>query len=298
MCNKIKKKSKVQVLAEQKALTDKIESLQLGFMNRSLAQIGLPHSDIKEHYFSRTSGLVKLSITASEYGLPYGTYPRLLLAWICSEAVKTQNQVLHLGTNQTEFLKKLSISNDGRTIALLREQSSRLLSSMFRLSFADNKYRGFSNLILASEGVELWKPFEGVWETKFKLSTEFYEDVINNPVPIDLRVLNAIRKSPMTMDVYTWITYRAYLVHKHGGRPINITWEDLQAQFGANYGSTNETMTTDKIIKTEQQGLYDFRRKFLNSLNKLTKYYPELCQIISADNQFLTVGGAKLIPHK
>lgn len=294
-----KKKTKVELLAERQALTEKINKLELGFMNRSLAQIGLPHSNIDAPHFTRTSGLITLSVTAGTEGLPYGTYPRLLLAWICTQAVKTQSQILHLGTNQTEFLKKLNISNDGRSIALLRDQSNRLLSSVFRLSFADKQYRGFHNLILASEGIELWKPFESVWEQQFKLSTEFYNDVIKNPVPVDLNVLNAIRKSPMTMDVYTWITYRTYGVYTSGGRPVKISWEDLQAQFGANYGSSKkELMTADEILKTEAQGLYDFKRKFLLSLKKLSGHYPVLENIISADNQFLSIGGTKLIPNK
>ncbi|SPY09118.1 replication protein RepA [Oligella urethralis] len=296
-----KRKSRSELQAERQALTDKIESLQLGFMNRSLAQIGLPHSNLNTNFFERTSGLVTLSITSDpKIGLPYGTYPRLLLAWICTEAVRTQNQILHLGTNQTEFLKKLNISNSGSTIALLREQSNRLLSSLFRLSFADKQYRGFSNLILASEGIELWRPFEGVWETQFKLSTEFFNDVLKKPVPLDLNVLNKIRKSPLTMDVYTWIAYRTYLVYTQGGRPVKISWEDLQAQFGSSFGHNIDSnlLTADEIIKKEMQSLRDFRRRFLLSLNNLSKFYPELNQVINADSQFLIVGGAKLILHK
>ncbi|SPY08418.1 replication protein RepA [Oligella urethralis] len=284
-----------QTESDLKQLTEKIDALELGFMNRSLAQIGLPHSNIGETHFSRSSGLVRLSITSGEHGLPYGSYPRLLLAWICTEAVRTQNQTLQLGTNQTEFLKKLSIQNAGSTIAIMREQSNRLLTSMFKLTYADHKYRGFANLILASEGIELWKPFEGTWEAEFKLSTEFFEDIINNPVPIDLNVLNAIRKSPMAMDVYTWIAYRSYLVYKSGKRPVKIAWEDLRAQFGSNYGFANDELDAEEILKLDQRGLYDFKRYFILSLKRLSEYYPELRSIVSAYPDHLVVGGAKLI---
>ena len=37
--------------------------------------------------------------------LPYGNFPRLILAWVCSEAVKTQSRVLILGASLADFMK-------------------------------------------------------------------------------------------------------------------------------------------------------------------------------------------------
>lgn len=275
---------------------------ELGFMSRTLAQISLPHSKLDTNYFERSSGLITLSVTTTnrKIGLPYGTYPRLLLAWMCSEAVKTQNPTLHLGSNQSEFLRKLNLSRDGRYISALKEQSNRLLSSVFRIDFKDKSLRGFKHLLLAESGFELWEPQTGEWEAHIKLTTDFFNEVVSNPVPLDLNVLHALRKSPMAMDVYTWLVYRTYSIYATGNRSIKISWADLQAQFGANYGalpneSTDFSLTAPDLQKIEQQGLYDFKRKFLLSLEKIKQSYPELEQILSADSQFLTIGGAKLI---
>ena len=126
------------------------------------------------------------------------------------------------------------------------------------------------------------------------------EDLLAHPVPLDLNVLNEIRKSPLAMDVYTWIAYRTYGVYTSGGRPIKIPWESLQAQFAANYGKglDTNTLTADELIKKETQALINFRSKFLISLKKLATYYPVLNDVIHSDSQFLTVSGAKLIPYK
>lgn len=276
-------------------------STELGFMSRTLAQISLPHSELKSHYFERTSGLMTLSVVANpKKGLPYGSYPRLLLAWLCTEAVRTKSQTIHLGVNQADFMRKLALNRDGRTIAALKEQTSRLVSSLFTLEFADRDLKGFRNLLLANSGFELWKPQTGEWETHLQLTADFFNDIIQNPVPFDFSVLNALRQSPMAMDVYTWLVYRTYSVYVTGNRPVKIGWADLQAQFGANYGSLPNDNVDFKlapidITKKEQQGLRDFKRKFLIALHKIKQHYPDLEQQLSADSQFLTVGGAKLI---
>jgi hypothetical protein len=72
---------------------DAREAGALGFMARALVQATLPHLDPKTHYFERTNGLVTLSIVnRPQVGVPYGTLPRILMAWLCTEAVRTQIQ--------------------------------------------------------------------------------------------------------------------------------------------------------------------------------------------------------------
>ena len=41
--------------------------------------------------------------------LPFGTLPRLLLASVCSEAVRMQSRELVLGRSLYEFMRKLGI---------------------------------------------------------------------------------------------------------------------------------------------------------------------------------------------
>ena len=44
--------------------------------------------------------------------LPFGNIPRLLIAWICTEAVQTQSRELVLGRSLSEFMRKLGINSD------------------------------------------------------------------------------------------------------------------------------------------------------------------------------------------
>ena len=71
----------------------------LGFMARLLALCSLPRTNPGDRLqFKRVNGPYKLIMSAGgDEKLPYGNIPRLLLAWVCTEAVRTQRRELVLG---------------------------------------------------------------------------------------------------------------------------------------------------------------------------------------------------------
>ena len=86
----------------------------VGFMARLLALCSLPRTnpgDRKE--FIRRNGPYTLGMVAGVGNkLPYGTLPRLLLAWVRTEAVRTGRRELYLGRGlrTPQVCKKLGIS--------------------------------------------------------------------------------------------------------------------------------------------------------------------------------------------
>ena len=87
----------------------------LGFMARLLALCSLPRTNPRDRLqYERSNGPYKLCMIAgSGKKLPYGNLPRLLLAWVCSEAVRTQSRdlVLVLGRSLYEFMHKLGMED-------------------------------------------------------------------------------------------------------------------------------------------------------------------------------------------
>ena len=71
----------------------------LGFMARLLALCSLPRTNPgNRHQYKRTNGPYKLVMVAgADNKLPFGNLPRLLIAWLCTEAVRTQNPKIVLG---------------------------------------------------------------------------------------------------------------------------------------------------------------------------------------------------------
>jgi hypothetical protein len=85
---------------------------------------------------------------------------------------------------------------------------------------------------------ELWwdtkQPDQGVlWGSWIELGEKFFEAITAFPVPVDMRVLRAIKKSPLALDLYAWVTWRVFRLDK----PAFIPWDGLMKQMAANIKS-------------------------------------------------------------
>jgi len=60
---------------------------------------------------------------------------------------------------------------------------------------------------------------------------DFYNEIMRNAVPLDLRVLATLKNSPLGLDLYMFIAWRTFKLDK----PTFISWENLQEQLGGQY---------------------------------------------------------------
>lgn len=246
---------------------DAKEAGMLAFMARATILATLPHSKQKSHIFQRKNGDYTLTMMANpHFGLPYGSLPRLILAWMTREAKRTGSPILQLGKTFSQFLTTLNLSQSGGVrgdATRLREQMLRLFTTHISCLY-QNSSRGEckSDQFLVAKSFELWwNPLKGsqgniLHNSTITLAKDFFEEIIDRPVPVDFRVLQALRRSPLQIDIYIWLTYRfSYLK-----RPSLIGWGLLANQFGSNYAN-------------DAQGLRDFKKQFLKSLHIVTAIY-------------------------
>jgi len=237
----------------------------LGFMARALVQATMPHSKIDGNEFKRRNGIFKLTMLAdSEVGLPYGSIPRLLIAWITTEAVRTKEREIILGHTLSGFMSSLDLMPTGGrwgSITRLRNQMKKLFSASISCTYDDGSSWSIKNVNPVSKANLWWDPKSpeqaALFQSTITLGEDFFNEAINHPIPIDLRALKTLKRSPMAIDIYCWLTYRmSYLKNT-----ISIPWQALQMQFGATYAST-------------PQGVRDFKRAFLRELKKVYLVYP------------------------
>lgn len=251
---------------EQEA-EDVVAAGSIGYMSRILVQTTLPHLDIKAPLFTRSNGIITLTIVGSE-GIPFGGMPRLLIAWLCTEAVRTKSPRLALGRSRNEFMGKLGLPQDGASATRMSKQALRLFTSLVTVK-QERPVQGsldVRNLLIADSAQALWNPKRpderSLWETQLTLSNGFFSDVVAHPVPINLDVLRTLRQSPMAMDIYCWLGYRVFLLRAAGRPSVTIPWEALKLQFGSGFEDSAE-------------GLKGFRRSFSKRLKEALLFYRE-----------------------
>lgn len=197
---------------------------RLGFVARLMIAAPLPCSRPADVELAR-AGLQDLCLRAPrQIGLPYGRHPRLALAWMTTEAVRRKTRRIPLASSLSRFARQIGITpSSGPHGALhrLRDQMLRLVHLSITCP-------------LVERALLWWDPPCGEPSPFILLSQDFYDEIIDRPVPIDLDVVRSLR-SPLAIDVYTWLAYHSLRACRTG-RPETIAWEALLRQLGA--GST------------------------------------------------------------
>jgi hypothetical protein len=258
--------------AEEIELGDAKSAGALGFTSRLLLQATMPHSDPGDvAAWGRRNGAFSLVIQPGmmldaksqpkSIGLPFGSLPRILLAWISTEAVLTRKPVVILGDTLSSFLRELGLlSTGGRwgSITMLKSQMRRLFSSSISCTYEGKDHWANTGCRLSEETNLWWDPKSpdqtDLWQATVTLGSSFFQDLVAHPVPVDMRVLRALRSSAFALDIYCWLTYRMNNLRKE----TVIPWSMLQMQFGADYSR-----------------LRDFKAKFIENLRKVLICYPQ-----------------------
>ena len=243
-----------------------------GFMARMMALCSLPRSNPGTRLqYKRVNGPYTLIMTATgNYKLPYGNLPRLLMAWISTEATTTQSRILVLGDSLSEFMRTLGVlsSDSGGSTGVrtrLRNQMNRLFHASVELSYEDKHRKQFVASRVVDRGEFWWDPKRpderSLWHSKIELGEKFYNEIISHPVPIDMNTLTALKRSPLGLDLYLWLVYRTFPLRAPG----RISWKQVYRQFGVEPDKANDRVTVD-----------NFRKDCLRELVKIKTAWPGL----------------------
>ena len=242
----------------------------MGFMARLLALCSLPRTDPKTRLqYERVNGPYTLyMIAGGRNKLPYGNIPRLLLAWICTEAVRTQRRELVLGRSLYAFMRQIGL--DDRSGGLngertrLKNQMWRLFGCSVQLVYTDADHEVLVHSVIADRAEFWWNTKRpeapSLWDSRIELGEKFFQEIIAHPIPLDLHTLKALKRSPLGLDLYFWLVYRVFSLKA----PLTLSWKQLYRQFGA---------VPDRASKVAQQAL---RRDCLRELKKIKRAWPDL----------------------
>ena len=202
----------------------------LGFMARMMVLCSLPRTNPgnRHRYVRRNGPYTLIMYSSGETKLPFGNFPRLILAWVCTEAVRTQSRELVLGRSLAKFMKTLGVyTTSGETQTRLRNQIKRLFGCTVSLIYKDENVNATVNAVIADHTVFWWnerKPDQpSLWDSKIELSEKFFNEIIRCPVPLDLNALTALKRCSLGLDLYLWLTYRTFTLRA----PLRLTWQQF-----------------------------------------------------------------------
>ena len=266
---------------EHDAAQELLQAQDVGYTSKLFVQALFPYrkTDDDKRVIETPSGKI---VVYSDDGLPYGKYPRLIMAYIITRAVANAGKVkdgtltideacrIPLGHSMNHFLQAIGIEQRGTggskgTLTIAREQLLRLAGSMITVKSDDGVHaRGRNTQIM--EDWDLWfdsrDPNQGSFvESYLKLTPQFFKHIAESPIPIDLNVLRELNK-PRSMDIYIWLTVKQYWLAKNNREAYTFTWDMIAANF------------TTKELETSQE-IASFRRNFKSAISDILNVWPE-----------------------
>ncbi len=218
----------------------------ISYYSPILIQCTLPHSDPKTRDWKKESGPYTLIVSSGvdrnldPYGIPYGSFPRLVLAYIITQVKQTGECRIELSSRFTAFMQEIGYTGNykgkGGKGQQIRQQLLKLLRASITWDDSGQGHESATDVKIAPR-FELWfdesRPDEAsLFESYIMVSQEFRDAILRAPVPLRTDVLRALRKSPLALDVYMWVSYRLFVMQAAGQEELSLSYGMLQQQFG------------------------------------------------------------------
>ena len=289
-----------EVIENEPAAPENIQHL-----HSVLALCGLPYREPKgATNFFREYGRNTLAINAGRLtnpstgdmelqGLPYGPKARLLLLHLCTEAVKQRTPQVEVAQSLSGFIRDIGFpvtGGDRGTLKQFKEQLNRLAACSMQIGLWDGTRASTLN-VPPFRQMDVWLPLnvdpdQGIlWSSTITFHRDFYENLIQHALPVDIRAARAFAGSARKLDLLFWVGYRLSRLE----RPLRLTWDNVYKQFGSENGS-----------------IRSFRQEFRKDVAHLSEVFPRLrltvdengLQLLPADPKDLLVPPKTALANK
>ena len=184
----------------------------------------------------------KMTISCPK-GIPFGGIARIIVLYVNSIAVKYRSKQITLGKSIRDFVTTLGYAptyvKDGTNDQVLSQLEKLFFTTWFnertiKTQCADgnsivenqnSRFHIFDGTITFEEVVS---DLSMNASAMVVLSDNYFDEILKHPVPLSLEAIRKLKKSPLALDLYCFIAYRA-----NSNKLIPIKYVDLQKQFGS-----------------------------------------------------------------
>ena len=231
--------------------------------------------------WSRHDGALSMSLDAGSYidgdgtkkfHLPYGLYPRVLLMWLTTSALKHQSRTFPLPTSARGLLSELNISWNPARARDVITQLRALLATQCVVTHRERRGQNFVDIseerftigtkarLRFSTDADL-EDFDPHQPSQVEISEQFYQHITSGYIaPVVITRWQALISqggSPLAADLFLWLTTRAPQIRTD----TRVSWANLQSQLGSVVSPGRER---------------DFAATVTRALGKVATIYPEM----------------------
>lgn len=215
---------------------------KIGFSSNIFMVFGLPTQKLKENPFvwKKETSFCNLTIVRHEkYEIPYGCYARMNQIFIDTEIKTKCTNVIDIGDSFREYTHKLGYK-DGKANKMLVKQLINYITSTIRVEPKNNSK---SHLIgiqsLVAKAWNIYFDFKDpnqttLFKSQILLDETFAKYIHKHSVPLDLNIINAIKRNPLALDFYRFLAYRNNGLNKSISFPDYLLFEQLGTEQSAN----------------------------------------------------------------
>ena len=193
--------------------------------------------------------------------IPYGPKARLIMAHLSTEALRNKSPVIKTASSFTGFLRDMGFERRGGergNIKPFKEQLQALSACRMEIAVWNGR-KSDSVDVKPFSRMQLWfsdtPDQQSLWPTTIQFSRDFFEQLQNHALPIDVRVLRALSNSARRLDLLFWVTYRITRLQTR----LVLDWAPLKGQFGEGYARAR-----------------DFRSALNEDVSALKELFPKL----------------------
>jgi hypothetical protein len=174
-----------------------------------------------------------------QYGLPFGQ-DRIVAIFLATLAIRQQSKTIRFKSG-SEMLDTFGMSKGGREYRRLVAAFQRIFGAT--IFFGTDSKLGRARVVHMArfaflQEAQIWcnrgaerVPSQG-FENIIVLSSEFYEEVLTHPIPVDLDAVRVLSGAPAVMDLFMWLCYRCYTSKGEERIPLFGTY-GLASQLGS-----------------------------------------------------------------
>lgn len=237
---------------------EKQEKPELFYLPEIFVGSLFPHTQIESNIWVADRPLHTLRIS-SPYGVPYGSLPRLLIAYI----INTPSALAFLGNSRRRFKNILGCEMTDR-------EFDRQIRNLFFHTLIDIEvvWGGASvvgtdsRLLIIGARDPSWRNYQDLKSTKWRKELQIHPlffDFVNNAkqVVFNFGTYLSLSESPLAMDLYIWLSREWSALQEKGKSENSYTLHLLQEFFGC-----------------EEKSHSDFKEELVNCFHKVLPHFP------------------------